>query len=111
MRGNMSASVPANASVQPTAGGTAALAPRFGAPAPARRDGRRSCRRAARPRRRAATASPLVVARLGGDVGEGRVGIALDGEVADRNDADGTAVLDDRDAPDVLLAHDADRVL
>src|SRR5829696_7105249 len=57
------------------------------------------------------TGATSVVGRLGAQVGQRAVGVPLDREVADRHDARRAAVLEDRDAPDVLVADEADGVL
>src|SRR3954451_396984 len=72
---------------------------------------RRTSRRGPARPSRSRSARPSVVRRLRCDVGERRVGVALDGEVAERDDAGRPLVLDDEDAADVLLAHEPDRVV
>src|SRR6188474_684344 len=48
----------------------------------------------------------LAVRRRGGDVGECRVRVAVEGQVADADDAHDLAVLDHRQPPHRLLSHD-----
>src|SRR4051794_19402780 len=59
----------------------------------------------------AVRAARSVVRAAGTDLGERGVRVALDGDVADGDDADGLGVLADGHAPDVVLAHDLDRLV
>src|SRR5688572_19345006 len=52
----------------------------------------------------------LLVRRGGADVGQRRLAISLLREIAERNDTDRLAVVDDRQAPQRLLTHDLHRV-
>src|SRR5947209_1566165 len=67
---------------------------------------RSRCATGARYRNRAPA---LSVVRWGGaDIGECRVVVALNGEIADRHHPDGTAAVDDREAADCLVTHHLD---
>src|SRR3954447_15532688 len=56
-------------------------------------------------------AARLVVLAAGADVGQRRLGVALLGRVAERDDPHRAAVLQDGHAADVVLAHDRDRLV